>query len=117
LIRRIGCRYTILGGLIFFALIIAALATINEASSIILVGVVYYYFAGIRIVITIVSLNIAGTTGVASERQGLAAGLLGTAQQIGAAIGVSGASLVITTAAVHNTISGSINTPGTVHPF
>ena len=47
----------------------------------------------------IVSLNIAGTTGVVHERQGLAAGLLTTSQQIGAAIGVSLASVVLTAVA------------------
>lgn len=38
-------------------------------------------------------MSILGTTGIESERQGLVAGLLTTAQQIGAAIGVGVASV------------------------
>ena len=111
LIRRIGYRYTILGGLILFSAMIAALSTVGQTTSIVLV-MVYYFFAGVGIVSTIVSLNIAGTTGVASERQGLAAGLLVTAQQIGAAIGVSGASLVITAVAHQFGMTGPISVEG-----
>ena len=94
-IRLIGYRLMILGGLALFIIGVIALATIGASSSIILL-MVYYYVAALGLVSAIVSLNIAGTTGVVPERQGLAAGLLTTSQQIGAAIGVSIAGVVIT---------------------
>lgn len=95
IIRRVGYRLMILGGLVLFIVGVIALATIGTTSSIILL-MVYYYIAALGLVSAIVSFNIAGTTGVVHERQGLAAGLLTTAQQIGAAIGVSIAGVVIT---------------------
>jgi MFS family permease len=85
----------ILGGLVLFIVGVVALATIGITSSIILL-MVYYYVAALGLVSAIVSFNIAGTTGVMHERQGLAAALLTTSQQIGAAIGVSIAGVVIT---------------------
>nr|WP_280897469.1 MFS transporter [Methanolinea mesophila] len=95
IIRRIGYRLMILGGLVLFITGVIALATIGTTSSIVLL-MVYYYFTALGLVSAIVSFNIAGTTGVAHERQGLAAGLLTTSQQIGAAVGVSIAGVVIT---------------------
>jgi EmrB/QacA subfamily drug resistance transporter len=94
-IRRIGYRLMIIIGLSLFAAGMLALATLGTTSSIILL-MAYYYATALGLVSTVVSLNIAGTTGVVHERQGLAAGLLTTAQQIGAAIGVSVASVVLT---------------------
>lgn len=55
-----------------------------------------YFLTALDLVFSLVSLNIAGTAGVESGRQGMAAGLLTMAQQIGAAIGVSAAIVVIT---------------------
>jgi EmrB/QacA subfamily drug resistance transporter len=95
IIRRVGYRITIIAGLALFGTGIAALSTIGLTGSIVLL-MAYYYVAALGLVSCIVSLNIAGTTGVVHERQGLAAGLLTTSQQIGAAIGVSIASVVVT---------------------
>jgi EmrB/QacA subfamily drug resistance transporter len=95
IIGKVGFRTMILAGLLMFGSGVAALATIGEKTPI-LILTVYYYFAAVGIVSTIVSLNIAGTTGIVAERQGLAAGLLTTSQQIGAAIGVSTAGVVAT---------------------
>jgi len=113
IIGRTGYRVMILIGLLIFGLGVAALSTISSISPILLLTV-YYYAAAIGIVSTIVSLNIAGTTGVALERQGLAAGLLTTSQQIGAAIGVSIASVVITAIA---RVSGSTSVILTVESY
>ncbi len=96
IIRRIGFRNMMVTGLLILALSIAGMTTISTTSSIILLMALYYAGA-IGLVSAIVSMNIAGTSGVEPHHQGLAAGLLTTAQQIGAAIGVSVASVVITT--------------------
>ncbi len=98
-IKRIGFRKMMIIGLFMFGIGVAGLTTINIESSLVTL-MLFYYFGGIGLVSAIVSLNIAGTTGVESARQGLAAGLLTTAQQIGAAIGVSVASVVVTTVAL-----------------
>jgi EmrB/QacA subfamily drug resistance transporter len=95
IIRKVGYRIMILAGLALFGIGMAALSTIGSGGSIVLL-MAYYYVSALGLVSCIVSLNIAGTTGVVHERQGLAAGLLTTSQQIGAAIGVSIASVVVT---------------------
>lgn len=95
-IKRIGFRNMMIIGLTVFGIGVAGLTTINSGSSLVNL-MLLYYFGAIGLVSAIVSLNIAGTTGVESVRQGLAAGLLTTAQQIGAAIGVSVASVVVST--------------------
>jgi EmrB/QacA subfamily drug resistance transporter len=92
--RRIDFRKLTVLGLIIFGLGITGLATVGTGGSIVALMVIYY-FAALGLVSVIISLNIAGTTGVEAERQGLAAGLLITAQQIGAAIGVGIASVAI----------------------
>ncbi|MDD1717964.1 MAG: MFS transporter [Methanoregulaceae archaeon] len=96
LIRRIGFRYMMVTGLFLFGASIAGITTIGTTSSIVLL-MILYYIGALGLVSSIVSMNIAGTTGVDQHHQGLAAGLLTTAQQIGAAIGVSVASVVVTT--------------------
>lgn len=53
-----------------------------------------YAVAGIGIVSTFVTTSIAATSGQPRERQGLAAGLLTTSQQVGGAIGVAVAGLI-----------------------
>jgi MFS family permease len=87
-------------GLILLAIGIVGLSTISTDSSIILL-MAFYYVAALGLVSSIVSMNLAGTTGIESERQGLAAGLLTTSQQIGAAIGVSLSSVLATTIALY----------------
>jgi EmrB/QacA subfamily drug resistance transporter len=95
-IKRIGFRSMMCMGLILFGIGVMGLTTIGLVSSVEML-MLFYYFAALGLVSAIVSLNIAGTTGVESGRQGLAAGLLTTSQQIGAAIGVSVASAVVAT--------------------
>jgi MFS family permease len=56
--------------------------------------VVGYALAGVGIVCTVVTTTIAATGPLGPELQGLAAGLLTTSQQVGAAIGTSLASVV-----------------------
>src|SRR5260370_672871 len=62
--------------------------------------VVGYLIAGVGIVCTVVTTTIAATAHLGPELQGLAAGLLNTAQQVGAALGISLASVVATSIAL-----------------
>jgi EmrB/QacA subfamily drug resistance transporter len=96
IIGRIGFRNMLAIGLALFGVGVAGLSAISTSSSLVLL-MLSYYVAALGLVSAVVSLNIAGTTGVESGRQGLAAGLLTTSQQIGAAIGVSVASVVAVT--------------------
>jgi predicted MFS family arabinose efflux permease len=98
--RRIGFRRMMLAGLMLLAIGITGLSAISAHSSILLL-MIFYYLAALGLVSSIVSMNLAGTNGVESERQGLAAGLLTTSQQIGAAIGVSLSSVIATTVALY----------------
>jgi EmrB/QacA subfamily drug resistance transporter len=98
--KRVGFRRMMLTGLVLLAVGIVGLSTISSNSSIILL-MGSYYVAALGLVSAIVSMNLGGTTGVESERQGLAAGLLTTSQQIGAAIGVSLSSVVATTVTLY----------------
>jgi EmrB/QacA subfamily drug resistance transporter len=100
IMRRIGFRRMMLAGLMLLTIGISGLSAISANSSIPLL-MAFYYLAALGLVSSIVSMNLAGTTGVDSERQGLAAGLLTTSQQIGAAIGVSLSSVVATTVALY----------------
>ncbi len=95
IIGRLGFRTMMAIGLALFGTGVAGLTAIGTESSLVLL-MISYYVAALGLVSAVVSLNLAGTTGVAPERQGLAAGLLTTSQQIGAAIGVSVASVVAT---------------------
>ena len=94
IVKWINFGKTIVLGLILYGLGVTGLATVGTGNSIVVLMVIYY-FTSLGLVSVIVSLNIAGTSGVEAERQGLAAGLLITAQQIGAAIGVGIASVVV----------------------
>jgi EmrB/QacA subfamily drug resistance transporter len=62
--------------------------------------VVGYLIAGIGIVCTVVTTTITATSALEPELQGLAAGLLNTSQQVGAALGISLASVVATSFAL-----------------
>ncbi|HWQ19554.1 MAG TPA: hypothetical protein VN455_07220 [Methanotrichaceae archaeon] len=86
-------------GLSLFGIGLAGISTISISSSLVVL-MLFYYVGALGLVSAIVSLNIAGTGGIEPERQGLAAGLLTTAQQIGAAIGVSMASVVVAAVAL-----------------
>ena len=107
IVKRIDFSKLIVLGLITFGLGILGLATVGTISSVV-VFMAIYYFTALGVVSVIISLSIAGTTGVESERQGLAAGLLTTAQQIGAAIGVGVASAVVATVLLSAGVSAPI---------
>ncbi len=98
--RRMGFRRMMLGGLLLLIIGIIGLSAISTDSSIVLL-MGFYYVAALGLVSSIVAMNLAGTTGVGPERQGLAAGLLTTSQQIGAAVGVSLSSVVSTIVALY----------------
>jgi MFS family permease len=59
-----------------------------------------YALAGVGIVCTVVTTTIVATAPLGPELQGLAAGLLNTSQQVGAALGISLASVVASAIAV-----------------
>ena len=107
IVKRTDFSNLIILGLIVFGLGILGLATVGTIGSVIIFMAIYY-FTALGVVSVIISLSIAGTTGVESERQGLAAGLLTTAQQIGAAIGVGVASVAVATVLLSSANTASI---------
>src|SRR5260370_27587999 len=62
--------------------------------------VVGYLIAGVGVVCPVVTTSIAAPAPLGPELQGLAAGLLNAAQQVGAALGISLASVVATSIAL-----------------
>jgi len=96
LVERIGVPRTMVIGPFLFAVGLLTLTFITPSVSLSLI-MVGYLFAGLGLVIAIVSTTIAAVSGVKAQRQGLTAGLLNTSQQMGAAIGVSVASVVAAT--------------------
>lgn len=94
ILKRMDFSRLIVLGLILFIVGIIGIMTIGTNGSVIML-IFIYYFAALGLVSVIISLNIAGTTGIEKERQGLAAGFIVTSQQIGAAIGVVMASVFV----------------------
>ena len=92
-IRRVGLRGASALGPALIALGSVLLTRITPAGGATWV-VVGYALAGVGIVCTVVTTTIAATSPLGPELQGLAAGLLATSQQIGAALGISLASVV-----------------------
>ena len=98
-IRRMGLRGASALGPGLIALGSVLLTRITPAGGVAWV-VVGYLIAGVGIVCTVVTTTIAATAHLGPELQGLAAGLLNTAQQVGAALGISLASVVATSIAL-----------------
>jgi predicted MFS family arabinose efflux permease len=92
-IRRVGLRSASAFGPALIALGCGLLTRITPAGGVAWV-IVGYLIAGVGIVCTVVTTTIAATAQLGPELQGLAAGLLNTSQQIGAALGISLASVV-----------------------
>ncbi len=94
-VKRLGLRWSVTLGSLLLALGCLVLLGITAQGALAVV-VIGYLIGGIGLVWTSVAATIAATAGLERERQGLAAGLLNTAQQLGAGIGVSLASVVAT---------------------
>jgi EmrB/QacA subfamily drug resistance transporter len=92
-IRRVGLSSASAFGPALIALGCGLLTRITPAGGVAWV-IVGYLIAGVGIVCTVVTTTIAATAQLGPELQGLAAGLLNTSQQIGAALGISLASVV-----------------------
>ncbi len=97
-IRRLGVRSASALGPALIALGSVLLTRITSAGGVAWV-VVGYLIAGVGIVCTVVTTTIAATAPLGPELQGMAAGLLTTSQQVGAAIGTSLASVIATSIA------------------
>jgi EmrB/QacA subfamily drug resistance transporter len=98
-IRRLGLRGALALGpaLIVLGIVLLTRITPTNGAAWVIVG---YLIAGVGIVCTVVTTTITATTPLGPELQGLAAGLLTTAQQVGAALGTSLASVVATSIAL-----------------
>ncbi len=105
LVRRFGTARVILGGLLLAAIAYAAFLPLGMDRayaamfpSLLLIGVAFALVHG--------PLTMTATDGVAEREQGLAAGLLYTSLQFGAALGLSAATAVATA------VAGAATTPG-----
>lgn len=97
-IRRVGLRGASALGPALIALGSVLLTRITPTGGVVWV-IVGYLIAGMGIVSTVVTTTISATAPLGPHLQGLAAGLLNTSQQVGAALGTSLASVVATSIA------------------
>ncbi len=90
LATRFGVRATLLGGLAVLATSLVLLSRVSAAGggfwTDLLPGTLLVSFG---IVLPLVAVSVAATSGVKDAEQGLASGLLNTTQQIGAALGLA----------------------------
>ncbi|MBI5103680.1 MAG: MFS transporter [Solirubrobacterales bacterium] len=89
LIKRVGVRTTVLGGMSLAAaglVVLAATTKIDGSYLGILVGL---FPMAVGMGSTFVPLTLVATTGVADEDAGLASGVFNTAQQVGGALGLA----------------------------
>lgn len=89
LATRFGVRSTLLGGLAVLAASLVLLSRVSAGGGFwvdLLPGTLLVSFG---IVLPLVAVSVAATSGVKDSEQGLASGLLSTTQQIGAALGLA----------------------------
>lgn len=89
LATRVGVKPTLLGGLAVLAASLVLLSRVSAGGNFwadLLPGTLLVSFG---IVLPLVAVSVAATSGVKDAEQGLASGLLSTTQQIGAALGLA----------------------------
>jgi MFS family permease len=98
LASRRGARVTMVSGMALLAIGMVLLARISSDGGYLGVLLPGFFFTALGLGFTFVSATIAGTSGVADGEQGLASGLINTAQQVGTALGLA---ILVTVAAAH----------------
>ena len=109
-IRWRGLRFASVLGPALMALGCLLMVQITSVEGVVWVAV-GYMIVGVGIVCMMVSTTIAATAGPGPEFQGLAAGLFNTSQNVGGAIGISLASVVVTSVAL--SAGGSVSVAAT----
>ncbi|MBR8837445.1 MAG: MFS transporter [Stigonema ocellatum SAG 48.90 = DSM 106950] len=89
LIKRIGVKSTMVSGMVAVMVGLLLLTHISVQGNFVRELLPGTVFVGFGIMIGIVTVTIAATAGVADSEQGLASGLLNTAQQMGSAVGLA----------------------------
>jgi MFS family permease len=107
-ISRMGIKRVIVIGLLIFAISVLMVTTISLHGTILLTVLPGTIIASLGANCAVIALSILATAGVADRDQGLASGLLNTAQQIGGALGVAA---TLTAATIRTTMLGGMN-PG-----
>lgn len=110
LATRIGVRPTLIGGLTVLAVSLGLLSRVSAGGVFwtdVLPGTLLVSFG---IVLPLVAVSVAATSGVRDSEQGLASGLLSTMQQIGAALGLA---LLVAISATH---TEALIGAGVAHP-
>jgi MFS family permease len=101
---RGGAKVTMVSGMALLAVGMVLLARISSEGGYLGVLLPGFFFTALGLGFTFVTATIAGTSGVADGEQGLASGLINTAQQVGTALGL--AILVTVAAARTGALSG-----------
>jgi EmrB/QacA subfamily drug resistance transporter len=107
LVDRVGTTVPIALGLTSLAAAYVLFLNIGASSDYLTAMLPTFILAGIGFTLTFGPLNVAATSGVAPEEQGLASGLVYTSFQVGGAIG-----LAVATAVIDSGIAGSSSPAG-----
>jgi MFS family permease len=99
LASRGGAKVTMVLGMALLAIGMVLLARISSEGGYLGVLLPGFFFTALGLGFTFVTATIAGTSGVADGEQGLASGLINTAQQVGTALGLA----ILVTAATART--------------
>lgn len=95
---KLGIRALLVAGILLQAAAAAALTSLpgSGTAAIVIVCMTVFNFADVT---AIVMINIAATSGLPDDSQGLAGGLLNASQQVGSAIGLAAVAVITVTAA------------------
>jgi MFS family permease len=107
IVNRVGTALPIVTGLTCFAISYLLFLNIGGDSGYLSAMLPTFLLAGLGFTLAFGPLNVAATTGVADQEQGLASGLVQTSFQVGGAIG-----LAVSTAVIEAGTSGSSATLG-----
>lgn len=99
LAARIGARPLVLAGMTLLTVSYALFVRISADADFLTVILPIMVVNGLGLALSFVALNVAALTGVRDERQGLAASLFSTAQQLGGAVGLAAVTAVTTSSA------------------
>jgi len=108
LASRGGAKVTMVSGMALLAIGMVLLARISSDGGYLGVLLPGFVFTALGLGFTFVSATIAGTSGVADGEQGLASGLINTAQQVGTALGLA---ILVTVAAARTGALAGGNAP------
>ncbi len=117
LLTKFSAKQLVVAGVGLATLGVLLISTLGENSSYWFHMFPAFLLLAVGFGMSFVAITIAATTGVPLDEAGLASGLLGTAQQVGGALGLAGLAVVANTTTAAATAAGQIGTDAIVHGY